>query len=576
MSNSRKIESSGRPVVSVLSNGTEVPESVAVMAVQIRSEFNRISTAILSLVDGDPANEEFAISAGELFVPGAEVEIKLGYSNDDMTTVFKGVLVKQKIKARKKGSVLQVECKHGIFRSAYSEKYAVFTEKTDTDILEEIIGNYNVSSAIESTSVTHQNMVQYRCTDWDFMVSRAESTAQVLLTDTDEVKTIKPEVKTEPDLALQYGATVLNFEAELDGRHQEDTLTLWSWDYSNGERIDSAVQAPDLNSVGNLQSSDLAEALSNNPEFTHATALHTQEESELLAKSEQNRRRLSKIIGTVTCQGTTEIKPGGTVELGGFGDRFNGNSLVSGVSHLFEKGTWQTTLQLGLNAKPHLEKFKPLPKSSFHIPRVQGLEIGVVTDLEDPNSEFRVQVKLPVFEDQGGVWARVSQLDAGDGRTVFWRPEVGDEVIVGFINDDPRAPVILGMLHSSAKPSPIDQTEDNHEKGIVTRDGLKVLFNDEKKDISISTPNGNKVVLSDDSGSILLEDENSNKIEMTSDGILYESPGDLILKASGDVKVEGVNIQLTASAQMKAEGSAGAEVSSGASTVIKGSLVQIN
>ena len=42
------------------------------------------------------------------------------------------------------------------------------------------------------------------------------------------------------------------------------------------------------------------------------------------------------------------------------------------------------------------------------------------------------------------------------------------------------------------------------------------------------------------------------------------------------VNIEGTNVNLTASAQLKAEGSAGAEVSSGGTTDVKGSLVQIN
>jgi hypothetical protein len=55
-----------------------------------------------------------------------------------------------------------------------------------------------------------------------------------------------------------------------------------------------------------------------------------------------------------------------------------------------------------------------------------------------------------------------------------------------------------------------------------------------------------------------------------------ESAKDIILKASGDVKIEGTNIEIKASAQLKAEGGAGAEFSSSASTTVKGSLVQIN
>ena len=87
---------------------------------------------------------------------------------------------------------------------------------------------------------------------------------------------------------------------------------------------------------------------------------------------------------------------------------------------------------------------------------VAGLQAGVVTDNEDPAGEFRVRVRLPLVNDgDDGVWARVASLDAGAERGFFFRPEIGDEVLLGFLDDDPRQPVLLGMLHSSALAAPL-------------------------------------------------------------------------------------------------------------------------
>ena len=132
------------------------------------------------------------------------------------------------------------------------------------------------------------------------------------------------------------------------------------------------------------------------------------------------------------------------------------------------------------------------------------------------------------------------------------------------------------MLHSSAKPAPIVATDDNHEKGFVTRSEMKLIFNDEKKSITIETPGGKKITIDEDAAAIVIEDENSNTITLDADGIHAESGKDFIIKAIGDVKIEGTNIELKANAQFKAEGSAGAEISTSAVAVLKGSLVQIN
>jgi uncharacterized protein involved in type VI secretion and phage assembly len=158
-----------------------------------------------------------------------------------------------------------------------------------------------------------------------------------------------------------------------------------------------------------------------------------------------------------------------------------------------------------------------------------------------------------------------------------FRPEIDDEVVVGFFDDDPRTPVVLGQLHSGSKASPIPASDDNHKKGLTTRGGMKLTFDDEKLVVVLETPNGNKLTLSDEDGGITIEDENGNKIVTSSDGIVLESAKDVSIKASsGDVKVEATNVEASAQSQFKAEGSGGAEVSSSANTTIKGSLVQIN
>jgi uncharacterized protein involved in type VI secretion and phage assembly len=165
-----------------------------------------------------------------------------------------------------------------------------------------------------------------------------------------------------------------------------------------------------------------------------------------------------------------------------------------------------------------------------------------------------VRVRLPlVSADADGVWARVAAADAGDQRGFFFRPEIGDEVVVGFFEDDPRRAVILGMLHSSAKPAPLQGSDDNHEKAYRSRSGMRLYFDDDKKTLLLETPGGNRLTFSDQDQGIKLEDQNGNSIALTPQGITIESAAALELKAANT-----------------------AELSSGAAMTIAGSTVAIN
>ena len=296
--------------------------------------------------------------------------------------------------------------------------------------------------------------------------------------------------------------------------------------------------------------------------------------------------RLARLRGRARCQGFAGIQPGNVVQIDGIGERFQGKLYVSGVRQSFAGGNWETDIQFGLGPDTFAQSYelRPLPASGL-LPAVAGLQIGIVTQLEnDPAGEDRIKCRLPlVSTSEDGIWARLATLDAGKGRGTYFRPEIGDEVIVGFLGDDPRYAVVLGQCHSSAKPAPEPAKDDNHHKGYVSREKLKLTFDDEKKVIGLETPAGNKIALTEDAKGIVLQDQNGNKITLDSSGIAIESAKDLVFKASKDVKLSGTNTELSAQSAFKATGTGTVELSGAqtkiqgdAMTVIKGGMVQIN
>jgi len=212
------------------------------------------------------------------------------------------------------------------------------------------------------------------------------------------------------------------------------------------------------------------------------------------------------------------------------------------------------------------------------MPSVSGLQVGTVVSNEDSAGEHRVRVRLPLVDQkEEGVWARVSAVDAGDQRGFFFRPEVGDEVVVGFLDDDPRQPVLLGMLHSSAKPPPLTGSDENHEKAYQSRAKMRLYFHDDDKVVRVETAAGNSLVLSEKDKSVTLTDQSGNTIALTTDGIRIESKKAIVLKAATEVTMEsGTSCGVKGGTQLKLEGSAGAELSSPATTKVSGGLVQLN
>jgi len=559
-------------------DGTEVPSTVNILAVEVVRQVNRIPYARLQIGDGDPAVGDFVQSSGDLFIPGNELTIFAGYQGET-EPLFTGVVLSQRVKVRQDRSQLEIICRDAAFKMALTRRNRYFEEVTDSDVAEALIAEYDLSADIAATEVTHPQLLQYQATDWDFLLDRLEANGQVAIITDGTVASVMPSLDGEPDATILYGASLLELDAQFDARSQSGTVRALAWDPAGQELQEAAATDPNWAGNGNLATEALSSAAAREEDrlwhggHLAADALQSWADGVLL------RSRLAASRGRARFQGFSLVQPGHLLDLAGISDRFNGVVYVTGVRHELSQNNWTTDAEFGLSRECHAEQFEVdhLPAAGL-LPAVNGLQVGVVTQLaDDPAGEHRIRVKIPVAGlDEQGVWARVASLDAGAERGTFFRPEVDDEVVLGFFHSDPTQPVVLGMLHSSAKAPPLEPSEDNHQKTYVSRSGITLLFDDDQAVVSLATPGGNTLTLTDADGGIKLEDQNGNTLTMNSDGIELSSAQALSLIAGTDLTGEGVNTEFTASAEFKAEGSASAAVSSSGMLTIEGSLVQIN
>lgn len=118
-------------------------------------------------------------------------------------------------------------------------------------------------------------------------------------------------------------------------------------------------------------------------------------------------------------------------------------------------------------------------------------------------------------------------------------------MVVGFFNDDPRQPVILGALYSSKNKPPEQPSKDNIKKLIITKKGTTIGFIDDKKAaVFIETPEHNKILLDDDSKKIHISDQHGNTITMDANGIVIKSAKDLKIDAGGNVEIKGKKVDV--------------------------------
>lgn len=559
--------------------GEAISKIYGVFSIVVIKEINKIPSANIIIHDGSASKGDFEASNQDIFLPGKEIEILSGNLKKE-STIFKGIIIKHGIKIRNNGaSMLILECKDKSVKLTIGPKSKYFANKKDSEAIEEVIDTYRLEKEIQATTLEHKDLVQFGSTDWDFILSRVEANGKVCIADDGKIIVKSPSLDGDAVRTLRYGDSILDFDATIDARDQYQAVKAFAWDPSTQDLLEVDAQDPSINGNGNLTPADLAMVIGLDYLSLSHTGMLEQEELQAWADAQFLKNQLAKTRGRVGFMGVADVKPGDLIQLEGLGNRMNGKVYVSGIRHEISNGTWKTDAQFGLSPEWFTRTYavSQLPATGI-LPAIQGLQIGVVSQLkEDPDGEDRILVKIPVISNSElGIWARIACLDAGDNRGSFFRPEIGDEVVVGFLNNDPRDPIVLGSLNSSSKPCPVPATDENDEKGFVSRSEMKLIFNDDKKSIKLETPAGKSILMDEDAGSIKLEDEHGNKIILSAEGITIESKKKIILKTTDDIEVKGKDIKHTAKANFKADGTAGIELTSSAIAKLKGSLVQIN
>lgn len=593
-------QTDGILTIEVLINGNPIADTVEVIEVSISSEVNRIPTAMIVLDDGGPiglVNDPFSNSQGSDFIPGNDIEIKLGYSSTN-ATAFKGIIVSQSLAVKNSTSRLTVICKDKAVKMTKGRYNAIFQQGKDSDAITSIVGNYSgLSVTVDATTPQIPVLMQYNCSDWDFILTRAETNNMAVIVSQNTISVKKYDFSASPAFEINCSQYVLDIDLKLDSEDISAGFDLYSWDDSQQAANSSTASLSDSLGQGDMTASTLSGALNDrNAEYFSSTMMPS-DQLTVWGESLVNKAVLSKIQGKISVPGTTSLNAGDLVAISNFSSRFNGNAYISKVSHFLSEGTWITTVHVGRSPRWHasLPDVEDMNASGL-IPAVKGVQIGVVKQIDqDPDGDYRVLVTLPVFTGTGqadGVWARLAFQYASGNAGFFFYPEIGDEVLLAFLNNDPRYPVITGALYSTKNTPKLTPESTNQFKAIFSKQGIKIQFDDTDKILIIDTPGGNSFTLDDKNKNIILKDQNGNTVTLENSGITLDSAKDITLtaknnisltatsgitlKANQDVKVDGLNVQLNAQVGFTGKGNATAEVSASGQTTVKGAMVMIN
>jgi phage baseplate assembly protein gpV len=208
------------------------------------------------------------------------------------------------------------------------------------------------------------------------------------------------------------------------------------------------------------------------------------------------------------------------------------------------------------------------------VKKLHTLELGVVTSIfphssgsDSNNYECNVQLKNRELE-----LRRVPVLTQHIGLTQV--PNVGDFVVLAFVQGNINAPVIIGRLYNDENRPPVnDAGESVYESPDSKQSGVRRIH--------LKFPNNTVIEVTDDkcrveAGSSKVTIETDGKITIESNSSIEIKASDSItLEATGDLSLSGRNVKIEGQQDLKLSGGSNAELKSNSSTKVSGTTAEI-
>jgi len=550
--------------------------------------------ATLTFVDDDDE------TLGASFAAGSTLEILA--SNDASNTVlFSGEILTVGFDfdaaTRSQITVGAFDASHRLGQHMHVESYL---KHSPADVIKQIADNHGLSAKVDSTLSASRAHIQQAGTPRAFLTELAEAYGCEWWIDGSTL-VVERRSKRGSVVKLSGESDLRSFSARFSAIDRADEVEVRGWDPKQNEPIVGSDRFETAQVYNRAMAIDTAYSLAGRGARDVSVwprDVTSIDEAQRIAQGLNRRIGAAAVTGRGALDVDPRLKPGICVEISEVATNWNGEYYVTEVEHLFgTTGSFTTRFRIGAHRPTSLvDLFGPTEPTSLER-LTNGVTIGEVTNIEDPDNLARVKVSLPILSDDNeSDWVRVLQLGAGAARGMSISPDVGDEVLVAFENGDLQRPFVLGGLWSGSKrpvnanaikAGKVEQwsiTNDTGDTIVMSRGGgadneyielalhkdAAVLFLGTEK-TELTTPD-KPITISTKDASITMD---NGEITIKANKITLDAKQDITLKGTNIKGTAKANAELTGTAGIKLKG-AQAELAGDATTTIKGGMVNIN
>lgn len=416
-------------------------------------------------------------------------------------TLFSGFVIGTALTQQASGSyAARISGVSNSYKSDLAPRYHYYGPVPVSQVAQRAASNADLSIVVQSGGANQPglDLVQWAETDWHFLWRLCDDFGLFLVATDDGAAIYEQFSESGPDLDWRSDQDNGLLEFTVGGALGAPSTDGCHYDFSasQSESFQQVAQDPSLTGASDTFASALRQQAKSvlRPGYkswrNRAKSIDDYHKS-LQLESEWSVASRFACAGVSRCEG---LAPGQSVQVSGVADAEGRYNIFRVVHRWTAEGYvnhFQCTQWTRYRSPVHPVR-----------PSVPGVHSARVVNIDDPQRQGQVQVQYYWQEQGQSTWIRHLTPYAGADRGLFFRPEVGDEVLVAFEEGDPERPVILGSAWNMTDVIPNEdfwggETHNNDVKRIVTRSGHRISLVDKQGEeaIGIATPTHARLVL---------------------------------------------------------------------------------
>jgi phage baseplate assembly protein gpV/phage protein D len=496
----------GQPRVRIRVDGADLPNEDLMTLGEIRVQ-QRLSQP--TLCELTFLNPEGPLKTGRAMLPGCSLDVSLHGSDQ---TLFSGeTTAVEYAYGPSHDREVRVRGYDLLHRLRKRQQVRAHLQVTPLDLARELVAGSGITVEAADPGPLHQLLVQQNQTDLDTLVRVAEACGLYLVLHNKTLRLITLEGFGSPVL-LKLGDSLLEARVEVNGDPACRSVSVSCWNLPLAQHHTGRASTPRVGRRVHAEAPP-SRAGSTGDVILSNEAYSDSRLAESVAQAELDRRIAREVVLRGTAEGDTNLRPGSRVEVSGIAEPIAGQYVLTEVTHVID------------GHGGYISEFTTSPPSLRSSGKPAMVTKGQVSRVDDPDNLGRIRVSLPTYDDVETDWMSVVSPGAGSGKGFVALPDIGDQVLVLFVNDDLAQGIVLGGLWGTHGPP------DSGVKGGRVRR------------YTMRTPGGQIVRLDDGEDTIRVENSSGSYVELSPDKVRVHSKADLDVEAPGRaIRIRGKSI----------------------------------